>query len=739
MAKVIISTDPYLSINVGEGAPPDPNGVTITTQPVNTTVAEPDPAIFFVAATSGDLSPLSYQWQVLNGNWLNLSDGGDISGATTDTLTISPTDAPDNQEKYRCIVTNAVNSQISRTATLDLLLGVVFINGPVQPFDAVAGVPVIRDASQFFTSELPPVTYAESGTAWPAWINLNTNTGQVTGTPPGVANTSAHSVTATDSNSNTATTNTFDINVIAAPAAISFSGTIPDIVAVIGTPIAPFNAGALFSGTEGPFTFTKLGSWPSWLQLDSGTGIISGTPDAEATVTGLQVRGTDQTPDTADSNTFTSDVSAAVATYFSVDLQALLTAEIAQGSAVPANARASISTLADYKGTVRTVAVNIPKFLGARLDPDNVTYHTTRDDGVTPIDQTDFFADANGPYGYASESESENLKTYSEQFDDVSWIPTRLLVTPNAIAGPDLEVTADKVIAESSAPASHYFSGDFTVSNGERIAMNVYAKAAEYEWLQITESATGFPGTNYVNFNLITGAIGNSSTPSADDIGIVRLGNGWFKCFMITTAEVDGIGRCLWGPISDDLVGRIPAYAGDSVSGIYAWGYGGQNGDFFSTYIKTEATTETRLPDNLSYETAGNHPANDVSVQFDLTGFIELASERVYYESYVDANNYTRIYTKPTGELTFLKRIGGVDNVAETAAPYNPGEFVPAKIEARQSSTAGMELLIDDVSQDTNADTQDLQLGANFTVGGERSAGTSRAGAAIRFFRIEPV
>jgi hypothetical protein len=94
-------------------------GVTITTQPDDQSVTAPNPATFFVAATSGDLSPLTYQWEIFNTpNWEPLIDGAPISGATTDTLVIDPTEVADTGSEYRCAVTNDVETRESNSATL---------------------------------------------------------------------------------------------------------------------------------------------------------------------------------------------------------------------------------------------------------------------------------------------------------------------------------------------------------------------------------------------------------------------------------------------------------------------------------------------------------------------------------------------------------------------------------------------------------------------------------------------
>jgi glucose/arabinose dehydrogenase len=88
----------------------------ITRQPTSVTVTQGQTATFTVTATGS--APLSYQWQrLVSGTWLNVSNGGNVSGATTATLTISNA-VPKNAGTYRVVVSNSFGSATSNTATL---------------------------------------------------------------------------------------------------------------------------------------------------------------------------------------------------------------------------------------------------------------------------------------------------------------------------------------------------------------------------------------------------------------------------------------------------------------------------------------------------------------------------------------------------------------------------------------------------------------------------------------------
>src|SRR5208282_5411193 len=79
----------------------------ITLQPTNQTMAVGATATFVITAVG--IVPLSYQWQV---NGTNLANGGNISGATANALTISNAQTT-NSGTYTVTVTNNGGSVIS--------------------------------------------------------------------------------------------------------------------------------------------------------------------------------------------------------------------------------------------------------------------------------------------------------------------------------------------------------------------------------------------------------------------------------------------------------------------------------------------------------------------------------------------------------------------------------------------------------------------------------------------------
>lgn len=94
------------------------------------------------------------------------------------------------------------------------------------------------------------------------------------------------------------------------PGKVSFSGNVVGGVGNQGVPYS-LNVAPYFLGSDLPFTYAvQAGTLPSGTTLGATTGIISGTPDTITDYTGIIIRATDNSGDTADTNTFAIDIQA---------------------------------------------------------------------------------------------------------------------------------------------------------------------------------------------------------------------------------------------------------------------------------------------------------------------------------------------------------------------------------------------------------------------------------------------
>ena len=109
-------------------------------QPVSTN-AYAGSSVSFTASAAAN-APITYQWQKgTNGVFVNLSNGGNISGATTTNLNISPIGFAD-QADYQLVATDVAGSADSGTATLGLFSSETDVT---QPGDSIT----VLNASPF--------------------------------------------------------------------------------------------------------------------------------------------------------------------------------------------------------------------------------------------------------------------------------------------------------------------------------------------------------------------------------------------------------------------------------------------------------------------------------------------------------------------------------------------------------------------------------------------------------------
>lgn len=85
---------------------------------------------------------------------------------------------------------------------------------------------------------------------------------------------------------------------------VAFAGSVTNQTGTEGAAFS-LNLSTYFSGSETPFAYSvQAGTLPAGLSLNSSTGVISGTPTTAGVSSGIVIRATDATPDTADSNAF---------------------------------------------------------------------------------------------------------------------------------------------------------------------------------------------------------------------------------------------------------------------------------------------------------------------------------------------------------------------------------------------------------------------------------------------------
>jgi hypothetical protein len=233
----------------------------ITIQPTNQTMAVGSKATFTVTAIG--TGPLSYHWQV---NGTDLVNGSNISGATTNVLTIYPAQTT-NSGSYTVIVANHAGSVTSSNALLTVT-NIATVISP-QPTDQTVGVG-------------STATFSINGTAqrpfFLQWLKDGTN---LTNGPTisGSIISGATTVTLHITNAQTNDSGTYWIVVSNAWGSLASSNAILTVATspVIVTQPTPTNQ-AMAVGSTAILAVTAAGTEPLSYQWQmNGTNLVDGT------------------------------------------------------------------------------------------------------------------------------------------------------------------------------------------------------------------------------------------------------------------------------------------------------------------------------------------------------------------------------------------------------------------------------------------------------------------------------
>lgn len=206
-------------------------------------------------------------------------------------------------------------------------------------------------------------------------------------------------------------------------------------------------------------------------------------------------------------------------------------------------------------------------------------YHGTGADGVRYFD-----TDRSGNKipdstieRYLCEKESTNILTYSEQFDNAVWSKVSgATITPNQVLSPKGELTADLIdISVAGAYISYNVTTEVTL--GEENTYSIWLRSISGE------------GTYPLNWY--------------DDVVL-------HNRFLVDITEEWQRFDVTFTP--DATAAVVLVYLGDSrlgtqtVETCYGWHAQLEQSPFPTSEIKTESTTATRLPDELSYDNSDN-------------------------------------------------------------------------------------------------------------------------------------
>jgi hypothetical protein len=114
------------------------------------------------------------------------------------------------------------------------------------------------------------------------------------------------------------------------------------------------------------------------------------------------------------------------------------------------------------------------------------------------------------------EPQRTNLGTYSESFDNATWVKDFSSVTANTTTSPDGTTNADTYTGNGGSNVKFIYQAN-SVTSGTTYSISVYAKKNTNNFLQINTATTPFGVNAWANFNLdsgVVGTVGSSATAS---------------------------------------------------------------------------------------------------------------------------------------------------------------------------------------------------------------------------------
>lgn len=191
--------------------------------------------------------------------------------------------------------------------------------------------------------------------------------------------------------------------------------------------------------------------------------------------------------------------------------------------------------------------------------------------------------------GYTTAKAGENLRKYSEEFDNAYWVPNGAGFTANQTAAPTGETTADKCTITASSGYHDAYTNQEYAKAGEYYTHSVYVKAG-----------TGIPavylyssfqsGGSIAKFNLTAGTyIGNASGNgynSFSAVGIHNVGNGWYRISATYLETASGLRPFTLG-ISDTTADTVTVITGNGTDHVFVWGSQVERSNGATEYIKT--------------------------------------------------------------------------------------------------------------------------------------------------------
>lgn len=287
-----------------------------------------------------------------------------------------------------------------------------------------------------------------------------------------------------------------------------------------------------------------------------------------------------------------------------------------------------------------------------------------------------------------------NRELRSQELDNAAWSRDNSILVTDAAVAPDGSATAEKLVAQTTSATHSVYKGSNSYAAGQIYVEDVYAKAGEHGWFQLT--ATDSLGTDkWANFHLSgAGAVGNKG--SGCSAFIIRLANGWYWCGIVFTApSAASGGKSIVLTNNADAATRGPSYAGDGSSGVFLWGAGSIASKFRAPPVTAGSAAATRYASDVRLADVswltGLAGGFTVLAAVNLSHVGDGVARRILNFSDGSAANELRLGLNSSGPFTLTAVAGGA---TQASLPLGPSP-TPGRCKFAANFVAGAWYVVD--------------------------------------------
>ena len=195
------------------------------------------------------------------------------------------------------------------------------------------------------------------------------------------------------------------------------------------------------------------------------------------------------------------------------------------------------------------------------------------------------------------EPQRTNLVLYSEQFSGTNWITVNTSLTSNTVISPNGTMSAD-TLQRTSTSASYRGHNISKSASAITYTTSAFVKQGSDNYFSMRAQGS-YPQRVDIRFRFDTQQIYYTNDVSAFvllDYGVESYGNGWYRIYFTYTTDTHTNLSITFSPRATD--GNIDGSDTSTTSFAYVWGAQTEEGNYRTSYIKTEGSTSTRLVDN---------------------------------------------------------------------------------------------------------------------------------------------